>query len=137
MLPRAEQKQQTRQALLDAARHLMESGRGFGSISLREVVQALTQPDVRSQLTAMGFIHIDSEFGALKLTEASRPVLRGEMPDQLGGRRAVDQHRRRRILQHQVDREGIDDLDAGGQARLFQGCHQGAGQDRKGSCQGS
>ncbi|MFQ6575503.1 TetR family transcriptional regulator [Pseudomonas sp. UM16] len=37
MLPRAEQKQQTRQALLDAARHLMESGRGFGSISLREV----------------------------------------------------------------------------------------------------
>ncbi|KJK09102.1 MULTISPECIES: TetR family transcriptional regulator [Pseudomonas] len=37
MLPRAEQKLQTRQALLDAARHLMESGRGFGSISLREV----------------------------------------------------------------------------------------------------
>ncbi|MNP05481.1 HTH-type transcriptional repressor FabR [compost metagenome] len=39
MLPRAEQKQQTRQALLDAARHLMESGRGFGSISLREVAK--------------------------------------------------------------------------------------------------
>lgn len=37
MLPRAEQKLQTRQALLDAARHLIESGRGFGSISLREV----------------------------------------------------------------------------------------------------
>lgn len=37
MLPRAEQKLQTRQALLDAARQLMESGRGFGSISLREV----------------------------------------------------------------------------------------------------
>ncbi|UVM22474.1 TetR family transcriptional regulator [Pseudomonas wadenswilerensis] len=39
MLPRAEQKQQTRYALLDAARHLMESGRGFGSISLREVAK--------------------------------------------------------------------------------------------------
>lgn len=40
MLPRAEQKQQTRQALLDAARQLMESGRGFGSISLREVAKS-------------------------------------------------------------------------------------------------
>lgn len=39
MLPRAEQKQQTRHALLQAARHLMESGRGFGSISLREVAK--------------------------------------------------------------------------------------------------
>ncbi|MGE8391048.1 TetR family transcriptional regulator [Pseudomonas sp. BIGb0427] len=39
MLPRAEQKQQTRHALLDAARNLMESGRGFGSISLREVAK--------------------------------------------------------------------------------------------------
>ncbi|MFD2643762.1 TetR family transcriptional regulator [Pseudomonas japonica] len=39
MLPRAEQKQQTRHALLDAARQLMESGRGFGSISLREVAR--------------------------------------------------------------------------------------------------
>jgi AcrR family transcriptional regulator len=40
MLPRAEQKQQTRHALLDAARTLMESGRGFGSLSLREVAKA-------------------------------------------------------------------------------------------------
>jgi AcrR family transcriptional regulator len=40
MLPRAEQKQQTRQALLAAARELIESGRGFGSISLREVAKA-------------------------------------------------------------------------------------------------
>ncbi|MDD0974327.1 TetR family transcriptional regulator [Pseudomonas fontis] len=40
MLPRAEQKLQTRQALLDAARHLMECGRGFGSISLREVAKS-------------------------------------------------------------------------------------------------
>lgn len=39
MLPRAEQKQQTRHALLDAARTLMESGRGFGSLSLREVAR--------------------------------------------------------------------------------------------------
>ncbi|MEO4049227.1 HTH-type transcriptional repressor FabR [Pseudomonas sp. CAU 1711] len=37
MTPRAEQKQQTRQALMDAARSLMDSGRGFGSLSLREV----------------------------------------------------------------------------------------------------
>lgn len=37
---RAEQKQQTRQALMDAARHLMEGGRGFGSLSLREVAKA-------------------------------------------------------------------------------------------------
>ncbi len=40
MLPRAEQKLQTRQALLEAARQLMASGRGFGSISLREVSKA-------------------------------------------------------------------------------------------------
>ena len=40
MLPRAEQKQQTRNALMDAARHLMECGRGFGSLSLREVAKA-------------------------------------------------------------------------------------------------
>ncbi|CAG8869421.1 HTH-type transcriptional repressor FabR [Pseudomonas fluorescens] len=39
MLPRAEQKLQTRQALLDAACQLMESGRGFGGISLREVAR--------------------------------------------------------------------------------------------------
>ncbi|WP_313646287.1 TetR family transcriptional regulator [Pseudomonas sp.] len=39
MSPRAEQKLQTRQALLDAACQLMESGRGFGSISLREVTK--------------------------------------------------------------------------------------------------
>ncbi len=39
MLPRAEQKQQTRLALMDAARHLMECGRGFGSLSLREVAK--------------------------------------------------------------------------------------------------
>ncbi|MDF3935975.1 TetR family transcriptional regulator [Pseudomonas citronellolis] len=38
--PRAEQKQQTRQALMDAARGLMDSGRGFGSLSLREVARA-------------------------------------------------------------------------------------------------
>ena len=35
--PRAEQKLQTRQALMQAARTLMDSGRGFGSLSLREV----------------------------------------------------------------------------------------------------
>jgi AcrR family transcriptional regulator len=40
MLPRAEQKQQTRLALMDAARHLTECGRGFGSLSLREVTKA-------------------------------------------------------------------------------------------------
>ncbi|MBT2338399.1 MULTISPECIES: TetR family transcriptional regulator [Pseudomonas] len=39
MLPRAEQKQQTRMALMEAARHLMECGRGFGSLSLREVAR--------------------------------------------------------------------------------------------------
>ncbi len=40
MPPRAEQKQQTRQALMDAARNLMDSGRGFGSLSLREVTRS-------------------------------------------------------------------------------------------------
>jgi len=40
MLPRAEQKQQTRLALLEATRQLMATGRGFGSISLREVAKA-------------------------------------------------------------------------------------------------
>lgn len=37
--PRAEQKLQTRHALMDAARSLMGSGRGFGSLSLREVAR--------------------------------------------------------------------------------------------------
>ncbi|QDQ26170.1 TetR family transcriptional regulator [Chitinimonas arctica] len=36
---RAEKKQQTRQALLDAALELMASGRGFSAISLREVTR--------------------------------------------------------------------------------------------------
>ncbi|HSC84061.1 MAG TPA: HTH-type transcriptional repressor FabR [Pseudomonas sp.] len=40
MSPRAEQKQQTRQALMDAARALMDSNRGFDSLSLREVSRA-------------------------------------------------------------------------------------------------
>lgn len=40
MSPRAEQKQQTRQALMDAARDLMDSNRGFDSLSLREVSRA-------------------------------------------------------------------------------------------------
>ncbi|AOE87713.1 TetR family transcriptional regulator [Pseudomonas sp. TCU-HL1] len=39
MTPRSEQKQQTRHALMDAARILMDSGRGFGSLSLREVTR--------------------------------------------------------------------------------------------------
>lgn len=37
--PRAEQKLQTRHALMEAARTLMDSGRGFGSLSLREVAR--------------------------------------------------------------------------------------------------
>ena len=40
MSPRATQKQQTRQALMDAARELMDSNRGFDSLSLREVSRA-------------------------------------------------------------------------------------------------
>ncbi|MBD2838474.1 TetR family transcriptional regulator [Pseudomonas sp. JM0905a] len=39
MTQRSEQKQQTRHALMDAARLLMDSGRGFGSLSLREVAR--------------------------------------------------------------------------------------------------
>jgi AcrR family transcriptional regulator len=38
--PRARQKLQTRQALMHAARDLMDGGRGFGSLSLREVTRA-------------------------------------------------------------------------------------------------
>lgn len=40
MTPRAEQKLQTRHALMDAALRLMDSGRGFGSLSLREVARS-------------------------------------------------------------------------------------------------
>lgn len=39
MSPRAEQKQQTRHALMHAALTLMQTGRGFGSLSLREVAR--------------------------------------------------------------------------------------------------
>ncbi|MBF0674626.1 MULTISPECIES: TetR family transcriptional regulator [unclassified Pseudomonas] len=38
-IPRTAQKQQTRQALMDAARELMDSNRDFGSLSLREVAR--------------------------------------------------------------------------------------------------
>ena len=38
--PRAAQKQQTRQALMAAASTLMDGGRGFGTLSLREVTRA-------------------------------------------------------------------------------------------------
>ncbi|MEG6541767.1 TetR family transcriptional regulator, partial [Pseudomonas aeruginosa] len=38
--PRAKQKQQTRHALMSAARHLKESGRGCGSLSQREETRA-------------------------------------------------------------------------------------------------
>mgnify|MGYP001150351226 CR=1 FL=1 len=62
--PRAEQKQQTRHALMSAARHLMESGRGFGSLSLREVTRAagivpagLEMMDNLSIRAAEDFIH--------------------------------------------------------------------------------
>lgn len=41
MLPRSEQKQQTRLALMAAARNLMDSGRGFSSLSLREVTRCV------------------------------------------------------------------------------------------------
>lgn len=40
MTPRAEQKLQTRQALMQATLGLMDSGRGFGSLSLREVARS-------------------------------------------------------------------------------------------------
>ncbi|MBB1520413.1 TetR family transcriptional regulator [Aquipseudomonas guryensis] len=40
MSPRATQKQQTRHALMEAARELMDSNRGFDSLSLREVSRA-------------------------------------------------------------------------------------------------
>ncbi|MCM2310455.1 MAG: DNA helicase RecQ [Steroidobacteraceae bacterium] len=37
--------------------------------------------DVFRQLVALGFVNVDhAEFGALRLTEASRPVLKGEQP---------------------------------------------------------
>jgi ATP-dependent DNA helicase RecQ len=39
-----------------------------------------TWQSVFRQLTAMGFVRVDSEFGALKLTDEARPVLRGEQP---------------------------------------------------------
>ena len=39
MTPRATQKQHTRHALMEAARLLMDNGRGFGSLSLREVAR--------------------------------------------------------------------------------------------------
>ncbi|MEZ6029562.1 MAG: DNA helicase RecQ [Hyphomonadaceae bacterium] len=42
-----------------------------------------TWQSVFRQLAAMGLVRVDSEFGALKLTEASRPVLRGEQPVRL------------------------------------------------------
>ena len=56
---------------------------GHGNLTVFEVGKDIDQKTWQSvirQLTAMGFIHVDSEFGALKLTEASRPVLRGEQP---------------------------------------------------------
>jgi AcrR family transcriptional regulator len=57
---RAEQKQQTRQALMDAARELMDSNRGFGSLSLREVAR-------RAGIVPTGFYRHFSDMDALGL----------------------------------------------------------------------
>lgn len=86
MSPRAEQKLQTRQALLDAARFLMESGRGFGSLSLREVTR-------HAGIVPTGFYRHFSEMDELGLAlvsevgetfrEAIRQVRHNEM--QMGG----------------------------------------------------
>ncbi|PTQ68673.1 TetR family transcriptional regulator [Pseudomonas sp. GV071] len=86
MSPRAEQKQQTRQALLDAARYLMESGRGFGSLSLREVTR-------HAGIVPTGFYRHFSDMDELGLAlvtevgetfrEAIRQVRHNEM--QMGG----------------------------------------------------
>ena len=59
-MTRAEQKLQTRQALMDAARLLMESGRGFGSLSLREVAR-------HAGIVPTGFYRHFSDMDALGL----------------------------------------------------------------------
>ncbi len=45
----------------------------------KDIEQRVWQSVIR-QITALGFIRVDSEFGALKLTDEARPVLRGEQP---------------------------------------------------------
>lgn len=57
---RAEQKLQTRHALMDAARALMDSGRGFGSLSLREVAR-------RAGIVPTGFYRHFQDMNALGL----------------------------------------------------------------------
>jgi ATP-dependent DNA helicase RecQ len=56
---------------------------GHGNLGVFEVGKDIDQKTWQSvfrQLTGMGLIRVDSEFGALKLTEAARPILRGEQP---------------------------------------------------------
>ena len=60
MTPRAEQKLQTRQALMNAALELMDSGRGFGSLSLREVARC-------AGIVPTGFYRHFSDMDALGL----------------------------------------------------------------------
>ena len=56
---------------------------GHNNLTVFELGKDIDQKTWQSvfrQLTAMGLIRVDSEYGALKLTDASRPVLRGEQP---------------------------------------------------------
>ncbi len=49
MLHRAEQKLQTSNALMDAARSLIDSGRGSGSLSLREVTRNAARTEASAE----------------------------------------------------------------------------------------
>ncbi|TBU96659.1 TetR family transcriptional regulator [Phytopseudomonas dryadis] len=60
MSPRHAQKRQTRHALMEAARGLMDSGRGFGSLSLREVAR-------RAGIVPTGFYRHFADMDALGL----------------------------------------------------------------------
>jgi ATP-dependent DNA helicase RecQ len=59
---------------------------GHEKLSVYGIGKATTDASWRSllrQLVARGFVEVDAEYGALKLTESCRAILRGEMPIQI------------------------------------------------------
>ena len=92
--------------------------RGHEALSVFGIGHAFTDLQWRSlfrQLVALGWVEVDTEgYGTLRLTNAARPVLRGESPALL--RRTADTAGAKRARKPRIDVEGL----AGAALALFE-----------------
>ena len=83
--------------------------RGHQSLSVFGIGAALTDLEWRSlfrQIVALGWVEVDTEgYGTLRLTDAARPVLRGETPALL--RRTVETSGAKRTRKPRTEVEGL------------------------------